>query len=136
MSPSTKSASDLDDGSANVAITQSGNIGDPYDINNNDNTKAKRAEDVARMVFSFVSGAGDFVDGMDGGDDLKLLRVRTRKNEIVIVPGESFFTFSYMFIVYNYILPGALLIYSQSNLLIRFADSKFLLVVIHDSPGA
>ena len=87
ISSSTISASGLDDSSVNIATTQSRSIGDPYDRNKNENTKAKSAEDVARIVFSFVSAAGDFVDGVDGGDDLKLLRVRTRKNEIVIVPG-------------------------------------------------
>lgn len=47
----------------------------------------KGAESVARMVFSFVSGAQDFVRSMDGTDDMRLLRLRTRKNEIMIVPG-------------------------------------------------
>lgn len=56
---------------------------------NDENSNEKRAEDVAKMVFSFVSGAGGFVQGMDKGDELKLLRIRTRKSEIVIVPGRS-----------------------------------------------
>lgn len=47
----------------------------------------KAAESVARMVFSFVSGAQEFVRSMDGTDDMRLLRLRTRKNEIMIVPG-------------------------------------------------
>lgn len=58
---------------------------------NDENSNEKRAEDVAKMVFSFVSGAGGFVQGMDKGDELKLLRIRTRKSEIVIVPGRSFY---------------------------------------------
>jgi len=66
---------------------------------NDENGNEKRAEDVAKMVFSFVSNAGGFVQGMDEGDELKLLRIRTRKSEVVIVP-----------------------------------DTKFLLVVIHDTP--
>lgn len=46
------------------------------------------AEDVARLVWNFVSAAGTMVEGMDGKDgEVKLLRVRTRKNELVIVPG-------------------------------------------------
>lgn len=53
-----------------------------------ENSNEKRAEDVAKMVFSFVSNAGGFVQGMDEGDELKLLRIRTRKSEIVIVPGK------------------------------------------------
>ncbi|KAF2092492.1 hypothetical protein NA57DRAFT_50141 [Rhizodiscina lignyota] len=60
------------------------------------------AEDVARLVWTFVTAAGTMVEGLDGKDgEVKLLRVRTRKNELVIVP-----------------------------------DSKFLLVVIHDTPPA
>jgi len=47
----------------------------------------KGAKSVARMVFRFVSGAQDFVRSMDGTDDMRLLRLRTRKNEIMIVPG-------------------------------------------------
>ena len=47
-------------------------------------------EDIARMVFAFVAGANIFTEGMDKSDEVKLLRLRTRKNEIVIVPGMSF----------------------------------------------
>lgn len=54
---------------------------------NDENSNEKRAEHVAKMVFSFVSNTGGFVQGMDEGDELKLLRIRTRKSEIVIVPG-------------------------------------------------
>lgn len=82
-------------------------------------TKTNGAESVARMVFSFVSGAQDFVEGMDGSDDMRLLRLRTRKSEIVIVPGLSF---------------GSK---SQMNKALTFeSDPKFLLVVIHDAPQA
>jgi len=45
------------------------------------------AEDVARMVWSFLSAAGSLVDGLDAEDEVKLLRLRTKKNELVIVPG-------------------------------------------------
>lgn len=55
---------------------------------NDENSNEKRAEDLAKIVFSFVSNAGGFVQGMDEGDELKLLRIRTRKSEIVIVPGK------------------------------------------------
>ncbi|KAL9613541.1 MAG: hypothetical protein Q9167_001926 [Letrouitia subvulpina] len=48
----------------------------------------KSAEEVSRMVFSFMSAAKDFTEGMDQGDEVRLLRMRTRKNEIVIVPGQ------------------------------------------------
>ena len=46
------------------------------------------AEAVAKMVFSFVSAGGDLVNCLEEGGDVQLLRLRTRKNEIVIVPGK------------------------------------------------
>ena len=52
------------------------------------NNKGKNAEEIASMVFSLVSAARDFAEGMDDGDEIKLLRLRTRKNEVVIVPGQ------------------------------------------------
>ena len=61
-----------------------------YDADTTETPASKSIEDVARMVFSFVSAAGALVEDMDPEDDLKLLRLRTRKNEIVIVPGQSF----------------------------------------------
>lgn len=45
------------------------------------------AEDVASMVWSFLGSAGKLVDGLDKEDEVKLLRLRTKKNELVIVPG-------------------------------------------------
>ena len=59
-----------------------------YDLNTTELAAQKNIEDVARMVFSFMLAAGDLVGEMDPDDDLKLLRLRTRKNEIVIVPGQ------------------------------------------------
>ena len=55
--------------------------------------KGNSAEDVARMVFAFVAGANAFTEGMDKSEEVKLLRLRTRKNEIVIVPGMSLTAF-------------------------------------------
>ena len=48
---------------------------------------AQTAEDVAKMVYSFVSAAGGLVEGLNRGDEVRLLRLRTKKNELVIVPG-------------------------------------------------
>jgi len=62
----------------------------------------RKAEDVARLVWNFVQSAGEMIVQLNGdADETKLLRIRTKKNELVIVP-----------------------------------DSKFLLVVIHDTPPA
>lgn len=48
------------------------------------------AEHVASLVFNFVEAAGSFVDGLDKDEEVRLLRVRTKKNELVIVPSRSF----------------------------------------------
>ena len=58
-----------------------------------DDQKGSNAEDVARMVFAFAAEAKAFTEGMDKSDEVKLLRLRTRKNEIVIVPGTSLSAF-------------------------------------------
>lgn len=39
------------------------------------------------MVMSFLAAAGTLVDELDKEDEVKLLRLRTKKNELVIVPG-------------------------------------------------
>ena len=56
--------------------------------------KGNSAEDIATRVLAFVAGANSFTEGMDRSDEVKLLRLRTRKNEIVIFPGMSFYLFS------------------------------------------
>ena len=60
-----------------------------YPDNTKNDRKNNNAEDIARMVFAFVSGAYAFTEGMDESDEVRLLRLRTRKYEIVIVPGTS-----------------------------------------------
>ncbi|KAL9125252.1 MAG: hypothetical protein Q9217_005517 [Psora testacea] len=56
--------------------------------------RTNSAEDVAKMVSAFVTGAKAFAEGMDPGDEVKLLRMRTKNNEIVIVPGGPSFTYA------------------------------------------
>ena len=51
--------------------------------------EGRDAESVAKMVFTFVSSATGLVTELDGGNDVQLLRLRTRKYEMVIVPGKS-----------------------------------------------
>lgn len=78
---------ELDDESA--APTANG------DFSHSSDTKARnrgtrKAEDVARLVWDFVKSAGSMITELNGDhDEAKLLRIRTRKNELVIVPGES-----------------------------------------------
>ena len=62
--------------------------GAEYPGNGNIEAKGNTAEEVARMVFAFVAGAKAFTEGMDKSDEVRLLRLRTRRNEIVIVPGK------------------------------------------------
>lgn len=54
---------------------------------NEETKQQKTAEEVAKLAFSFVTAAGVFANGMNEVDDIQLLRLRTKKNEIVIVPG-------------------------------------------------
>lgn len=84
---STVTNSAASNGSGNVDIADSVGLG-YYDVDSKETSKEKRAEDVAKMVFSFVSSAGTLVEGMDEGDEVRLLRIRTRKSEIVIFPGQ------------------------------------------------
>ena len=72
-------------------LSEGPKIGTHYEVETNEKTNEKYAEDVAKMVFSFVSGVGGLVQGMDDEDEVKLLRIRTRKSEIVIVPGQSLY---------------------------------------------
>ncbi len=64
-----------------------------YPGSTKDDHKGNSAEQIARMVFAFVAAANLFTEGIDKSDEVKLLRLRTRKKEIVIVPGKSFTIF-------------------------------------------
>ena len=80
----------------------------------------RNVEEVARLVYAFVRSAGDMVAELNGeNDEAKLLRIRTKKNELVVVPGES---------ITN---PPR-----EDIMLTIGIDAKFLLVVIHDTPPA
>jgi dynein light chain roadblock-type len=49
----------------------------------------RKAEEVAQLVYTFVKSAGSMIEELNGGsDEAKLLRIRTKKNELVVVPGE------------------------------------------------
>lgn len=77
------------------------------------------AEDVARLVFKFVDAAGTLVDGLDKDEEVRMLRVRTKKNELIIVPST--------------LNVWGLHRHRYTN---GYADPKFLLVAIHDTPPA
>ncbi len=80
------SANGTGSGSRDLTSSQEGTA--TKDDSKRDNT----AEEFAKKVFAFVTAAKVFAEGMDTTDEVKLLRMRTRKNEIVIVPGESCYT--------------------------------------------
>ncbi|KAK4124994.1 hypothetical protein N657DRAFT_570109, partial [Parathielavia appendiculata] len=48
------------------------------------------AEELAAMIWNFVSTAGSFVQELDSEDEVKLLRLRTKKQEFVIVPDSKY----------------------------------------------
>ncbi|KAK2075169.1 hypothetical protein P8C59_009316 [Phyllachora maydis] len=48
------------------------------------------SEELAAMVWRFIGTADGLVDELDTEDELKLLRLRTRKRELVIVPDAKF----------------------------------------------
>ncbi|KAF2749068.1 hypothetical protein M011DRAFT_466183 [Sporormia fimetaria CBS 119925] len=48
------------------------------------------AEDVASMVWSFLGAAGSLVEKLDEEDEVKLLRLRMKKNELIIMPDPNF----------------------------------------------
>jgi hypothetical protein len=75
------------------------------------------AEDVASAVWRFLGAAGSLVDELDKEDDVRLLRLRTKKNELVIVPG-----------MFNM---RELRVFTNQD-----SDPKFILVLIHDTPPA
>lgn len=51
----------------------------------------RNAEEVAKLVWNYVQACSELVDGMNGqGDEVKLTRLRTKKNELVIVPDAKY----------------------------------------------
>ncbi|MCJ1434233.1 hypothetical protein MMC27_003600 [Xylographa pallens] len=51
---------------------------------------SKTAEEVAKMIFQFVSTTTGLVNDLEEGDDVQLVRLRTRKSEIVVVPDSAY----------------------------------------------
>ncbi|KAI1768192.1 hypothetical protein GGR53DRAFT_479333 [Hypoxylon sp. FL1150] len=56
------------------------------DVTANTDNETHAAQELASMIWSFISTAGSLVDEVDSEDELKLLRLRTKKQEFVIVP--------------------------------------------------
>jgi hypothetical protein len=77
-------------------------------------------EEIARHVWRFVRASGELVQSMDAEDELRLLRIRTRRNELVIVPSEC----------------ARFSLDQLAGADDCFLDSKYILVVVHDTPAA
>ncbi|OAA61835.1 Dynein light chain-related protein [Niveomyces insectorum RCEF 264] len=52
--------------------------------------ETKGARELAGLVWNFVKTSGDLVEAIDTDDELKLLRLRTKKQELVIVPDPKY----------------------------------------------
>lgn len=71
----------------NATLPASGEASTEQYTNGRKEGGLQSAEDVASMVWSFLTAAGTLVEQLDKEDELKLLRLRMKKNELVIVPG-------------------------------------------------
>ncbi|KAL1843935.1 hypothetical protein VTJ49DRAFT_6878 [Mycothermus thermophilus] len=58
--------------------------------NDSPNPEQQATEEVAAMMWNFVSNAGSLVQELDAEDEVKLLRLRTKKQEFVIVPDPKY----------------------------------------------
>lgn len=66
--------------------TSSETTADNY-VNGRKENGMHSAEDIASAVWKFLDAAGSLASELDKEDNVKLLRLRTKKNELVIVPG-------------------------------------------------
>lgn len=76
----------VEDGSANVVPNGDYANGTDAEVKKRG---TRKAEEVARLVYEFVKSAGSMIVELNGeSDEAKLLRLRTKKNELVVVPGQ------------------------------------------------
>ncbi|KAF4124653.1 Roadblock/LC7 domain, partial [Geosmithia morbida] len=55
-----------------------------------DDSESKGVEEFASMIWNYVNTSGQLAQDLDAEDELKLLRFRTKKQEIVIVPDSKY----------------------------------------------
>ena len=85
------SLSDASSSTLPNTTAEDGHIGryDPKSIfDGGEDGSMKNAQGIASLIFAFVSAAGGLAQGLDEGNDIQLLRLRTPRNETVIVPGQ------------------------------------------------
>ncbi|KAK3900393.1 hypothetical protein C8A05DRAFT_45767 [Staphylotrichum tortipilum] len=74
-----------------IRKTKSSGTGTSFTNDANGNgTQDEGAEELASMVWNFVRTAGSLVQELDTEDEVKLLRLRTKKQEFVIVPDAKY----------------------------------------------
>ena len=70
-----------------VTSTANGTYANGTDSDVQKKKGTRKAEDVARLVWNFVKNAGEMVQELNGdNDEAKLVRLRTKKNELLVVP--------------------------------------------------
>jgi dynein light chain roadblock-type len=81
------------DSSHESTLTANGDDHDLMNVNGtaSDGEEGRSGEHIARAVWKYVQATEGLVEDMDGEDELRLLRVRTKKNEVVVVPSMSTF---------------------------------------------
>ncbi|KAH8171809.1 Dynein light chain-related protein [Sarocladium implicatum] len=55
-----------------------------------EDNESQGMEDFAAMIWTFVKQSSQFVENVDQEDEMRLLRLRTRKQELVIVPDPKY----------------------------------------------
>lgn len=78
--------------SIHTSRTVSSTNGGSFSADANDDTLRENqgVEEMSAMVWNFVKAAGTLVDEIDKEDELKLLRLRTKKQELFIIPDPKF----------------------------------------------
>ncbi|KAK4133318.1 hypothetical protein BT67DRAFT_450214 [Trichocladium antarcticum] len=72
-----------------ASLSAAGPFSNEGDSNSSSNQN-QGAEELAAMVWNFVRTAGSLVQELDSEDEMKLLRLRTKKQEFVIVPDAKY----------------------------------------------
>ncbi|KAK4453566.1 hypothetical protein QBC34DRAFT_210291 [Podospora aff. communis PSN243] len=73
-----------------TAATQTTGSFSSGDASAGPSTQEQNVQELAAMVWNFVGAAGGLVQELDTEDELKLLRLRTKKQELVIVPDAKY----------------------------------------------
>lgn len=76
--------------SENAGTTQADSFPDEVASTTTNGDTNSGAEQLAAMVWGFIGAAGTLVEDLDTEDELRLLRLRTKKQELVIVPDPKY----------------------------------------------